>query len=80
MNSTRLEKIGPCIKSTFIWKKRLFRGRVWVIGFLQLYFYRKTTLSVSLPLASSPEGGAFLCCPEAALKPPPFGGGGNAKH
>ena len=42
MNSTRLLKMGPCIRFTFIWKRFFFRDWVWVIGFLQLYFYRKT--------------------------------------
>ena len=34
MNSRRFLKIGPCSRSAFRLKRFVFRGRVWVIGFL----------------------------------------------
>ena len=34
MNSSRFLKIGPCSRSAFWLKRFVFRGRVWVIGFL----------------------------------------------
>ena len=41
MNRKRFLKIGPCSRSAFRLKRFVFRGRVWVIGFLRLVFYRK---------------------------------------
>ena len=34
MNRKRFLKIGPCSRSAFRLKRFVFRGRVWVIGFL----------------------------------------------